>query len=233
MRWNLAMLMFALAVMSLGACHTTKKADDNAEVSNTEPAPRTEPSSAANSVIEEPADPGDDEFCLLPPEARDDDLGGKIKVGQVAPDFVVGKDDKGGEIRLSSYRGKTVLLFFWATWCPYCKMALKQRGSINNLGVEVRDMDDPQLVMLGVGTSIDETPAGQNAFLKTNEMPWTFVHDEGKEIENKYGVLGMPTCVVVGRDGKVQTYGLYRKESFQGPLLEYLRQECVSNAVYK
>ena len=233
MRWNIMMLMLALA---LTACHSSQKESEPAEVNETEATsepvkeettPTDEPEAQPEATVE------DDEFCLLPPEARDDDLGGKIKVGQVAPDFVVGTDDDGNEVKLSSYRGKTVLLFFWATWCPNCKIALKPRGSINNLGIEVRDTPDAQLVLLGIGTGHDETAEGQTAFIKTNEVPWRSVHDQDSKIESSYGVLGVPTCVVVGREGKVLTYGVYRKTQYKEPLIEYLRQECTTNAVYK
>src|SRR5262245_52308657 len=43
----------------------------------------------------------------------------EIKEGQAAPDFVI-RDERGQEIRLSDFRGKVVLLHFWATWCPPC-----------------------------------------------------------------------------------------------------------------
>lgn len=222
MRWSLLFLL-AASITVLG-CRSHDKGPDGEDGSNTEAA-NDENAPADNDADPEP---GEEEICLLPPEALDSDLGGKIKVGQEAPDFVVGKDENGKDIKLSDHRGKTVVVFFWATWCPYCKISLKQRGSMNSLGVHIKSLDDPQLVIVGVGTGIDDSDASQDAFMQTNEVPWNTVHDDGSKIESLYGVLGMPTAVVVGRDGKIQTYGFYRKDSYQKPLLEYLRQECTT-----
>lgn len=226
MRWSLLFLL--IASLTVVGCRSHDKEPDGDGGENTEVADNKDNKPAENEAKDPEPEPGEEDICLLPPEALDSDLGGKIKVGQEAPDFVIGKDADGNEVKLSDHRGKTVLLFFWATWCPYCKISLKPRGSINNLGVEIRDMDDAQLTIIGVGTGTDDSAASQEAFMKTNEVPWTTVHDDGSKIESLYGVLGVPTCVVIGRDGRIQTYGYYRKEPYQKPLLEFLRQECTT-----
>lgn len=228
MRWSL-LFLFVLTLLAAGCRSSEREPVQDAGVRSQQPVENDPP--PTNSEPEPEAET--DEVCLLPPEARDQDLAGKIKVGQQAPDFVIGKDAEGNDVRLSDHRGKTVLLFFWATWCPYCKISLKQRGSMNSLGVEVRGTEDAQLVIVGIGTGTDDSAARQEVFMQTNEVPWQTIHDEGSEVEGLYGVLGVPTCVVVGREGKILTYGFYRNKGYQEPLIEYLRQECISNSIYK
>ena len=227
MRCNI-LLALLVGLVCLSGCRYHEKEPDAEENTNTEANGNEKETPPSNEVDEPEPEPGEEEVCLLPPEAQDSDLAGKIEVGQEAPDFVIGKDANGNDLKLSDHRGKTVVVFFWATWCPYCKISLRQRGSMNALGVDIQDADDSQLVVVGVGTGIDDTADSQDAFMKTNEVPWNTIHDNGSKIEGLYGVLGMPTAVVIGRDGKIQTYGFYRKDSYQKPLLEYLHQECIN-----
>lgn len=225
--------LFALAgVLSLlCACHSTHKDHDNSKVDNSAANEESTPPDNNEPANTEPAnevsDPDNEEFCLLPPEARPQDLNDKIEVGQVAPDFKLNDPKTGEEVKLSFYRGKTVLLFFWASWCPYCKMAYKPKGSMNKLSQEVVDANDPGLVLINIGTSIDDTAETQEAFFKSNEVKAISTHDEGNKLESTYGILGVPTCVVIGKDGKILTFGSYRVGKYSQQLLEYVRQECI------
>ena len=215
----------------LCACHSTKADKDSAENKAGNEASAPENKAADNKPVESSEvsnEPDNEEFCLLPPEARPADLNDKIEVGQVAPDFQLKDPATGKDVKLSDYRGKTVLLFFWASWCPYCKMAFAPKGSMNKLTREIADDPDSNLVVINVGSDVDDTVDNQEAFLKTNEVSAISTHDDGSKLESTYGILGVPTCVVIGREGKILTFGSYRKSKYSDPLLEYLRQECIN-----
>ncbi|MCA8912880.1 MAG: TlpA family protein disulfide reductase [Planctomycetes bacterium] len=223
---RIRMMLIALAAMGvlLCACHSTHtKEDTNKEdacAGNNEPADNADANNESKS-------PEDEEFCLLPPDARPEGLAGKIAVGDTPPDFKLKDPNTGKEVMLSSLKGKTVLLFFWASWCPYCKKAFSADGPMNALTNDAVKPDSG-LIIINVGTDVDDTEVSQEAFLKTNGVKSISTHDDDG-LEKKYGVLGIPTAVVIGREGKIITFGSYRPKEYREPLLEYLKQECVSN----
>jgi peroxiredoxin len=105
-------------------------------------------------------------------------------VGQKAPGFTV-KDLSGQSVSLSSFQGKTILLNFWATWCPYCR---EEREYLNALYREYRDKD---LVIIAVST--DRSSQKVKAYAKRIPMDFVVLHDETKEAAGLYGVYSLPT----------------------------------------
>ncbi|MHC4526296.1 MAG: HEAT repeat domain-containing protein [Planctomycetota bacterium] len=120
------------------------------------------------------------------------------KVGQPAPAFALRTfDDK--QIKLDDFRGKAVLLYFWATWCTPCKAstpALKQFYA----GLKKRHGD--RFVMLGLSQDSSETLARR--YVEKEAVPWPQVciglHSQ---VAADYGVYGLPMYFVVGPDGKI------------------------------
>ncbi|MCA8916672.1 MAG: TlpA family protein disulfide reductase [Planctomycetes bacterium] len=231
MRTRFMLSLIAVVLLVVAGCHSTGSEGDGG-AANKETVGENKPAenTADNSTKEQPKEePKEDEFCLLPPEPQDEELAGKIEVGQDAIDFAMTDSLTGKEFKISDFKGKTVLLFFWASWCPYCKMAFRAKGSLNKFWKELDSTSSASLVIIGIGTGTDDTDENQKAFLKTNEATFLSMHDGNRKIEQAYGVLGMPTCVVIGREGKILTYGSYRYSDYSDKLLEYLRQSCIQN----
>ena len=129
-----------------------------------------------------------------------------LGAGEVAPDFLMKTvDDR--DIRLSDFKGKIVILDFWATWCGPCIASFPHT---QNVAAKYKDQD---VVVLASGTSdkIDAfkkwIPRNQP---KYSDIVFTFDPNErGSETEGDrasaklYRVVGIPTQFVIGRDGKI------------------------------
>ena len=115
-------------------------------------------------------------------------------VHAVAPDFSL-QDLNGQPLELASYRGKVVLLDFWATWCTPC------RGEIPHF-VEFQDKYREQgLQVLGISMDDDAKPVRK--FYQEFKMNYPVALGNEKVADAYGGVLGLPVTFVIDRDGKV------------------------------
>ncbi len=110
-------------------------------------------------------------------------------------DFTL-KDVDGNQVSLSSYKGKVVLLNFWATWCGPCKAEIP--GFVR-LQEKYRD----QLVI--VGYSVDDTAEKAKAYAAQYKMNYPILLGEGREdVQDAYGpIWGIPASFIISKDGKV------------------------------
>lgn len=122
----------------------------------------------------------------------------KVKVGQEAPLFEV-KTVDGKEVKLADFKGKYVLLDFWATWCGPCV------GETPNLKAVFEKYGKREDFAM-IGLSLDKEAEKPKAYAKQNGCDWVdgFLGDWGKdEVTKKYGVSGIPSIWLIGPDGKV------------------------------
>jgi thiol-disulfide isomerase/thioredoxin len=110
-------------------------------------------------------------------------------------DFTI-KDLDGKSVSLSSYKGKVVLLNFWATWCGPCKAEIPGF-------VEIQDKYKDQLVI--VGFSVDDTAEKARAYANQYKMNYPILLGEGREdVQDAYGpIWGIPASFIISKDGKV------------------------------
>ncbi len=129
-----------------------------------------------------------------------------LAAGDTAPDFGM-KDVAGSEVRLSDFKDKVVILDFWATWCGPCVASFPHTQEI------AKRYKDQGVVVLASGTS--DTIAKFKEWIPKNQPKYpdmVFVFDEHERgsatFEERasaklYGVTGIPTQFVIGRDGKI------------------------------
>jgi len=121
------------------------------------------------------------------------------------------KDINGKPATLSDYKGKVVLLDFWATWCPPCKKEIPGFIELYN------SYKSRGLVVVGV--SMDEEISDVKKFAKQIGMNYPILIGYGRddELEKAFGTLPLPTAFVISRDGKIcaKHDGLTPKEQFE------------------
>jgi peroxiredoxin len=131
-----------------------------------------------------------------------------------ALEFTV-KDMNGREVRMADYKGKVILLNFWATWCGPCKAEIP--GFVD-LYSEYRDKG---FVVLGIST--DDTPAQLQQFASQYKMNYPVLVGNGRDdiLDEAYGPLwGIPVSFLIGKDGSIcKRYpGLVREEQLEREL---------------
>jgi peroxiredoxin len=144
------------------------------------------------------------------------DAGNTLK-NQMAPDFSLTSLDGKSTIRLSDYRGKAVLLNFWATWCVPCKIEMPWFVELQN------EYGSQGLQVVGVAMD-DASPEDIAKFAK--DMGVNYPIAVGKEaVGDAYGgVQFLPATFYIGRDGKVidKVFGLKGKHEIQDDIKKAL-----------
>jgi len=129
------------------------------------------------------------------------------------------KDLRGRTVRLSDYRGKVVLLNFWATWCPPC------RAEMPDLVKMQREYKSRGLQIIGV-TYPPETPAAVRRFVRRLRVnyPVALGTKETKRLFDEGETL--PLTIIIGRDGNVidRVEGILLPEEFEQKIKPLLGQ---------
>ena len=122
-----------------------------------------------------------------------------------AIDFTL-KDQFGNEHTLSDYKGKTVFLNFWATWCGPCR---SEMPDIQKLYETYETEGDNAVIILGVaapGLGQEKDEAGIKAFLDENGYTYPTLMDTTGDLFSEYGISSFPTTFMIDREGNVFGY---------------------------
>jgi len=118
---------------------------------------------------------------------------------KAAEDFRLTLAD-GSTFRLSEHRGKTVLINFWATWCPPCR---EEMPALERL---YRQHKDHGLVLVAV--SIDADPKVVGPYVRASNLTFPIALDPKAEVATAYGVRALPSSFVVDRQGTMTALAL-------------------------
>ena len=117
-----------------------------------------------------------------------------VQPGQTAPDFSLADLD-GKPVQLSDYRGRVVLVNFWATWCPPCQ---KEFAALNTAAKKYRDQG---VVILSINQKEDAAVVRQSR--DQNDLGYPILLDSDGEVGRQYSVRGTPTTLFIGPDGVI------------------------------
>jgi len=115
-----------------------------------------------------------------------------------APDFTL-QTSNGNSVSLSDFKGKAVLLNFWATWCVPCK---KELPSMQKLYDAVK-LDGVEVVAI----SIDRDKKDRiHQYIKNYNLTFPVLLDPGQKVRKDYFIMGLPTSYLIGADGKLKGF---------------------------
>ncbi|MCC6953698.1 MAG: TlpA family protein disulfide reductase [Deltaproteobacteria bacterium] len=125
------------------------------------------------------------------------DPAGRFEEGAVAPDFSL-TDVRGARVTLSEFRGKNVMLNFWATWCAPCVAEMPALERVHQL------LGSKGLTLVSVNVDPEKGRKDVDDFLASNSISFPIALDPRFSVPNEFGVSGFPETIFIGPDGRVQ-----------------------------
>ncbi|MEI6652271.1 MAG: TlpA disulfide reductase family protein [Chlorobiaceae bacterium] len=113
--------------------------------------------------------------------------------GSYAPDFQL--PGAQGTVMLSKATGSVIYVDFWASWCGPCKQSIPWMNAM-------QDKYRSQGLQI-IGVNVDGKSEDARKFLAQTPAHFTVAYDPNGATPRQYGVKGMPTCFLIGRDGKI------------------------------
>lgn len=182
MNKKVLVIVIAVIVLTLGAVFAMNSLDKS------EPKDTSENSEVQEDILDEDAGPSEEGQEVE--EVEDSGQETDIAIGELAPDFKL-KNLSGEEVSLSDYRGKIVLINFWATWCKFCDIEMPDLNDINN--------DNEDVVVLAVDV-MEELPKVKK-YIEKGGYDFEVVLDTEGSISQDYLVSSFPTTYAVDKDG--------------------------------
>ena len=133
-------------------------------------------------------------------------------LGKPAPDFSLPSLNSNDTMTLSAFRGKVVLLDFWASWCLPCKRLMPLLG-------EMKDRL-PDLEILALSVDVDRNKA--LSFQRSVEPGLKAAYDANQKTSESYGVTRMPTCFLIDKKGRLR----FRHDGYTEQDLKKLEREA-------
>ena len=143
------------------------------------------------------------------------------QTGDAAPDFELPTPD-GATLRLSDYRGRPVILNFWATWCGPCRLEMPELQRAQTEFDAASD-DGPIVLTINQGDSAERV----NDFFAEVGLTLAALLDGNGDVGTTYGAFFLPTTVMIGPDGTVTAVhrGMISRDQLNGYLADMLPAE--------
>ena len=145
----------------------------------------------------------------------------KSRIDQASFDFTL-NDLSGTPVHLTDLKGKVVVVDFWATWCGPCRSSFPFLKKVYE-----RYRENPDVVILAVDCwerqkDLASTIENAKKFVADNKYAWTVLIDAKNEVVEQYGVEGIPTKFILGKNGRVA----FKEVGFNGPeMVEQMVQQ--------
>jgi cytochrome c biogenesis protein CcmG/thiol:disulfide interchange protein DsbE len=140
------------------------------------------------------------------------------KAAKPAPPFTLSTGKT--SVSLDSLRGRVVMVDFWASWCGPCHRSFPWMAAMH------KKYADQGLTILAI--NLDKTQEAAAGFLADTPAPFTVLYDPSGRTADAYRVQGMPTTVLVGRDGRIRSTHIgfepAKAAAFEALIQEALRQ---------
>ena len=131
-----------------------------------------------------------------------------------APDLTLG-DLSGETLELSDFRGKTVVINFWATWCPPCR---EEMPALQRAWEQLRDDD-----VVVIGVAVGEQRASVQAYVKQMALSFPMALDPETEVASAWAVKGLPTTFVVDASGRIVLQAIGERNWDEPAVLHQIR----------
>ncbi|MEE8413457.1 MAG: TlpA disulfide reductase family protein [Dehalococcoidales bacterium] len=139
-----------------------------------------------------------------------------LNKGDMAPDFTL-TDLDGNQVSLSDFRGKTVFLNFWATWCPPCRAEMPEMAAV------YQEYTDKEVVIIGI--DIQEPAETVRQFVQDQGYSWTFLLDTSGMVTADYEIVAIPTSFFLDKEGIIRAVNVnaMTKREIEAKLAEAMR----------
>lgn len=138
--------------------------------------------------------------------------------GKIAPDFTL-TDLAGQSVKLSDFKGKIVVLNFWASWCPPCKAEMPD---LEQIAQDFRSSPDRILLAVNLTDGTREKESDARNYVTNNHFSMRVLLDHKGQIADDYGITGIPATFIIDRQGNI--YQTIKGSTNRATILGYIDQ---------